>query len=58
MTILKLLKEQTQHGKTVIIVTHNTLFAEIADVVVRLKNGKIKSVTNVENPMRIDDVEW
>ena len=58
VTILKLLKEQTQHGKTVIIVTHNTLFAEIADVVVRLKNGKIKSVTNVENPMRIDDVEW
>ena len=58
VTILKLLKEQTQHGKTVIIVTHNTLFAEIADVGVRLKNGKIKSVTNVENPMRIDDVEW
>ena len=58
VTILKLLKEQTQRGKTVIIVTHNTLFAEIADVVVRLKNGRIKSVTNVEKPMRIDDVEW
>ena len=58
VTILKLLKEQTQHGKTVIIVTHNSLFADIADVVVRLKNGKIRSVTDVENPMNIDDVEW
>ena len=58
VTILKLLREQTQRGKTVIIVTHNSLFADIADVVVRLKNGKIRSVTNVENPMNIDDVEW
>ena len=45
-------------GKTVIIVTHNSLFADIADVVIRLKNGKIKSVTNVESPKNIDDVEW
>ena len=58
VTILKLLKEQTQNGKTVIIVTHNSLFADIADVVVRLKNGRIRSVTDVENPMNIDDVEW
>ncbi len=58
VTILKLLKEQAQKGKTVIIVTHNTLFADIADVVVRLKNGKIKSVTDVTDPKSIDDVEW
>ncbi len=45
VTILKILKEQAQMGKTVIIVTHNSLFADIADVVIRLKNGKIKSVT-------------
>ena len=58
VTILKLLKEQASRGKTVIIVTHNSLFADIADVVVRLKNGKIRSVTKVEAPMNIDDVEW
>lgn len=58
VTILKILKEQAQMGKTVIIVTHNSLFADIADVVIRLKNGKIKSVTNVESPKNIDDVEW
>lgn len=58
VTILKLLKEQTAQGKTVVIVTHNSLFADVADVVVRLKNGKIRSVTEVENPMNIDEVEW
>ena len=58
VTILKLLKEQAMKGKTVIIVTHNSLFADIADVVVRLKNGRIRSVTNVENPKSIDEVEW
>ncbi len=58
VTILKILKEQAMKGKTVVIVTHNSLFAEIADVVVRLKNGKIKSVTDVTDPKNIDDVEW
>ena len=58
VTILKLLKEQTAHGKTVIIVTHNSLFADVADVVVRLKNGRIRSVSVVEDPKSIDDVEW
>ena len=58
VTILKLLKEQTTHGKTVIIVTHNSLFADVADVVVRLKNGRIRSVSVVEDPKSIDDVEW
>ena len=58
VTTLKLLKEQTEHGKTVIIVTHNSLFADVADVVVRLKNGRIRSVSVVEDPKSIDDVEW
>ena len=58
VTILKLLKEQTQRGKTVIIVTHNSLFADVADVVVRLKNGKIRSVSEVKDPKNIDEVEW
>ncbi len=58
--ILKLLKEQCSKGSqnTVIIVTHNSLIADIADVVIRLKNGKISSVTENENPMPIDSVAW
>lgn len=58
VTILKLLQEQARQGKTVIIVTHNSLFAEVADEVVRLKNGRVRSVVEVENPKSIDKVEW
>ena len=59
--ILKLLKKQCdgRDGKnTVIIVTHNSLFADIADTVVRVKNGKIESVINNEKPKIIDEVKW
>ena len=58
VTILKLLQEQARQGKTVIIVTHNSLFAEVADEVVRLKNGRVRSVVEIENPKSIDEVEW
>lgn len=59
--VLKLLKKQCDKndGKnTVIIVTHNSLFAEIADTVIRVKNGKIESVEHNENPKKIDEVKW
>ncbi len=58
--ILKLLKEQCEKGRghTVIIVTHNSLIADIADVVIRLKNGTISSVTENPEPMDIDEVAW
>ena len=59
--VLKLLKKQCDgnNGENiVIIVTHNSLFAEIADTVVRVKNGKIESVTKNENPKKIDEVNW
>ncbi len=41
--VLKLLKKQCNGNNgenTVIIVTHNSLFAEIADTVIRVKNPK------------------
>ena len=58
--ILKLLMEQCRkgNGNTVIIVTHNSLIADIADVVIRLKNGRISSVAENENPIPIDSVAW
>ena len=59
--VLKLLKKQcdgNNGANTVIIVTHNSLFAEIADTVIRVKNGKIESVTSNENPKKIDEVKW
>ena len=59
--VLKLLKKQcdgNNGANTVIIVTHNSLFAEIADTVIRVKNGKIESVTPNANPKSIDEVKW
>ena len=59
--VLKLLKAQRDRNNgsnTVIIVTHNTLFAEIADTVVNVKNGKIESVIKNDNPKKIDEVSW
>ncbi len=59
--VLKLLKKQcdgNNGANTVVIVTHNSLFAEIADTVVRVKNGKIESVTPNKNPKKIDEVKW
>ena len=59
--VLKLLKRQcaANNGEnTVIIVTHNSLIAEIADRVIRLKNGKVESNTVNKHPKNIDEVEW
>ena len=59
VTVLKLLlKMAKNYGKTIIIVTHNQNIAKMADFVVRVKNGKIKSVENVEAPLTADQVEW
>ena len=59
--VLKLLKKQCDKNNganTDIIVTHNSLFAEIADTVIHVKNGKIESVVANENPKKIDEVKW
>lgn len=59
--VLKLLKKQcdANNGEnTVIIVTHNSLIAEIADRVIRLKNGKVESNTINKKPKDIDEVVW
>ena len=59
--VLKLLRKQcdmNNGSNTVIIVTHNSLFAEVADTVIRVKNGGIESVTKNENPKKIDEVKW
>lgn len=57
--VLKLLQDQCKvHGNTVIIVTHNALIADVADVVIRVKNGQIRSVSNNDSPKKIEEVEW
>jgi putative ABC transport system ATP-binding protein len=59
--VLQLLKKQcdANNGQnTVIIVTHNSLIAEVADRVIRLKNGKIESNIVNKKPKDILEVNW
>ena len=59
--VLKLLKKQcdANNGEnTVVIVTHNALIAEVANRVIRHKNGKIESTEVNKKPKNIDEVVW
>lgn len=57
--ILKLLQDTARsNNMTVIIITHNYALTSIGDKVIRVKNGKIESVSLNEHPMDIADVEW
>lgn len=58
-TVLKLLLSMVRnYGKTIVIVTHNQNIAKMADVIIRVKNGKIKSYEEQESSLSVDEVEW
>lgn len=58
MVLKLLLKLAKEHDKTIIIVTHNQNIAKMADVVIKVKNGKIDSVDNQLKPKSVDEVDW
>ena len=43
---------------TVIIITHNQAIAPMADRIIRIKSGKIRSNEINENIVPIDEIEW
>ncbi len=57
--ILKLLQTQSREDhRTVVMVTHNSLFAEIADKVIYVKNGTVTDVEINEHPKDADEITW
>ena len=57
--VLKILQDQSRiHKKTVVMVTHNSLFSEIADKVVMVKNGTVVDIIENSDPKDADDLNW
>ena len=57
--ILKLLQDTCRKkGMTVILITHNSAIAPMADRVIKIKNGKVSKVTLNENPISVETIEW
>lgn len=57
--IIELLQEVCHKTKTTtIIITHNAIIADIADKVIKVKNGKIESVTINKHPKLVKEIDW
>ena len=57
--ILKLLQDTCrQTGMTVIIITHNKALCDMADRVIKVKSGTIRSVSKNENVIPVEQIEW
>lgn len=58
-SILKLLTDTLKkYNMTVVVITHNSALAPIADKVITVKNGKVESIKKNANPLPIESVEW
>lgn len=57
--ILKTLQDTCKNtGTTVIIITHNSAIAPIANRVIKINDAKVRSIETNENPIPVDDIEW
>ena len=57
--IIELLQDTCHKTKTTtIIITHNAIIADIADKVIKVKNGKIESVTVNKKPKLVKEIDW
>jgi putative ABC transport system ATP-binding protein len=58
-SILKLLQDTCRNsGMTVILITHNSAIAPMADRVIQFKNGRVDKVELNPHPTLVEDIEW
>lgn len=57
--ILKLLQDTCQKtGTTVIVITHNSAIAPMADRVIHIHNAKVRSIEVNKTPIPVEQIEW
>ena len=57
--ILKLIEDINQkYGNTIIIVTHNDAIKNMADKIIKLKDGRIKTIYRNENKIAASQLDW
>lgn len=57
--ILKLLQDTCRkQGMTVILITHNSAIAPMADRVIHIKSGKVSKIIKNDNPVSVETIEW
>lgn len=57
--ILKLLQDTCRNkGMTVIVITHNSALAPMADRVIHIKNGRVESMEMNAHPVPVETIEW
>lgn len=57
--ILKLLQDMCRNrGMTVIVITHNSAIAPMADRIIKIKNGRVSDMSLNPNPVSVELIEW
>ena len=57
--VLKVLQDTCKtQNKTVIVITHNLALTPMGDKVIKVRSGKIESITCNEHPMDVNDIEY
>ena len=57
--ILKLLQDTCRkRGMTVVLITHNSAIAPMADRVIKIKNGRVSKIVENPAPVPVETIEW
>lgn len=57
--ILDLLQRTSRESKTtVIVITHNAMIAQMADRIIKIRNGKVSSQVTQDKPLSVHEIQW
>ena len=57
--VLKVLQDTCfNYGMTIVIITHNAVIADMANRVIKMKNGTIEEIIINNNPKKVEEINW